>query len=231
MLKTKHPSRNGLHQLIADIYVPQPATLSCGQAERLIALVADNLLDDDAAQNQYPDLFLHLQTCENCTAIYDMVMEYAHLEASGELPNPSFIPSMPAELHPASKGWVGELLRIIFPGFAPAQPTLALRGRPDLPPVMVALGDEGLQIELQVQPSTVSPDLRTLLCTLTMSHASASGAVATVSLELAATGEVEQTQTGELPADLVFLDISPDEFRLRIEVNGQTFLIERLEVP
>jgi hypothetical protein len=231
MLKRNYPPRNGLHQLVADIYAPQTAVLSCSQAERLIALVADNLLDDDAAQSQYPDLFSHLQTCEDCTAIYEMVMEYAHLEASDELPNPTFIPSMPAELHSASKGWVGELLRILFPGFAPVQPTLALRGRSDLPPVTVALGDEGLQIELQVQPSTVSPELRTLLCTLTTPDVPDIAAVATISLERAMTGEVEQTQTSELPADVVFLDIPPDQYWLRIEVNGQTFLIERLEVP
>lgn len=231
MSKTNRPFRHGPHQLIADIYAPQPATLSCSQAERLIALAADNLLNDAAAHSQYPDLFLHLQTCENCTALYEMVMEYAHLEASGELPNPISIPSMPAELRPTSKGWAGDLLRVLFPAFVPAQPAFALRGRFDLPPVTVALGDEGLQVELQVQPSTASPELRTLLCTITSPGAPDRDAVVTVSLELAASGEVEQTQTGELPADIVFLDIAPERYVLRIETNAQTYLIEQLKVP
>lgn len=233
MIKPNRPSSNGPHQLIADLYAPQPATIACSQAERLIALAADNLFDDATAQSHYPDLFLHLQSCETCTDVYNMVMEYARLEASGELPNPPPIPSLPAELRQA-KGWASDLLRILFPGFTLAQPALALRGRLDLPPVTLALGDEGLQVELQVQPSTASPELRTLHCTFTAPGAAESGAAAaavTVSLELAATGEVEQTQTGDLPAEMVFLDIAPELYALRIESHEQTYLIEQLGVP
>lgn len=234
MIKPNRPSNNGPHQLIADLYAPQPATIACSQAERLIALAADNLFDDATAQSHYPDLFLHLQSCETCTDVYDMVMEYARLEASSALPNPPRIPALPAELRPAPQGWAGELLRILFPGFAPVQPVLALRGRLDLPPVAVALGDEGLQVELQVQPSTASPELRTLHCTFTAPGAAESGAdvaAVTVSLELAATGEVEQTQTGDLPAEMVFLDIAAELYALRIESHERTYLIEQLGVP
>ncbi len=233
MTETKTPSSHGLHQLLADIYATELASISCSLAHRLIGLAADHHLDDAAARAQYPDLFPHLTTCADCASCYRLVTEYARLEASGDLPTPPFIPPLPPALHQAKGGWIDRLVRVLFPGFPSTAPSLALRGRLDTAPATVALGDEGLQAELQVQSSSTGANLRTLHCSFTQTRASGdlSHSTVTATLALEATDEEEQTLDSDLATGVTFLDIEPDLYRLILTIDDQEYVIEQIAIP
>lgn len=233
MTERSDQPRNGLYQLIADIYAADSDPLSCQVAHRLIGLVADNRLDDAAAQLQYPDLFRHLDACADCADRYRMVTEYARLEADDALPNPSAIPPLPATLHQAKGGWMERLVRVLFPGFPTLAPAMALRGSIGLSPVSIALDESGIVVEVQVQSSSVSNDLRSLHCSFSWpEHAEHTGSsVVEAALEWEETGEEEQTLTGDLAAGVTFLDIEPAVYRLLLTIGDQNYVIESIAIP
>lgn len=233
MTETKTPFSNGLHQLLADIYATELVSIPCSLAHRLIGLAADHHLDDAAARTQYPDLFPHLTTCADCASRYRMVTDYARREASGDLPTPPFIPPLPPVLQQAKSGWIDRLVRVLFPGFPSAAPGLALRGRLETAPAMVALGDEGLQAELQVQSGSTGARLRTLHCSFAEPGASGnlSRSPVTATLVLEATDEEEQTLNGDLATGVTFLDIEPEHYRLILTIADREYVIEQIAIP
>lgn len=233
MTERSDQPRNGLYQLIADIYAADPDPLSCQVAHRLIGLVADSHLDDAAAQLQYPDLFRHLDACADCADRYHVVTEYARLEVDGVLPNPPTIPPLPAALHQATGGWLERLVRVLFPGFPTLEPAMALRGSMGLSPVSIALDESGIVVEVQVQSSSVSNDLRTLHCSFSWPEQTelTGSRVVEASLEWEETGEEQQALTGDLAAGVTFLDIEPALYRLLLTIDDQNYVIESIEIP
>ncbi|GIK72594.1 MAG: hypothetical protein BroJett021_15820 [Chloroflexota bacterium] len=233
MTERSDQPRNGLYQLIADIYAADPDPLSCQVAHRLVGLVVDNQFDDDTAKLQYPDLFRHLDACTDCADRYHMVTEYARLEADGALPNPSSIPALPAELHQAKGGWMERLVRLLFPGFPAATPAMALRGSMGLSPVSIALDDLGIVVEIQVQSSSISDDLRSLHCSFSWTERAEhiENSIVEALLEWEETGEEEQALTGNLATGVTFLDIEPALYRLLLTIDDQNYVIESIEIP
>lgn len=231
MADSKPQSGDALHQLITDVFAADPDTIRCEQAERLIAVVVDQHLDEAEAKGRYPDLFSHMQTCPTCAGIYSMVTEYTQLEASGDLPIPPKVPPMPAKLRQTKGGQFSNVIRVLFPGFGLAAPIPQLRGRSRTAPVTVALDDD-LQIELRIETSSASAELRTLYCEFAYQGTAGGTGPSTVTatLEREPAGEVEQTQDALLSRGVQFLDIEPHRYRLRLAIRNKDYLIEQIDL-
>jgi hypothetical protein len=231
MADSKPQSGDALHQLITDVFAANPDTIRCEHAERLIALVVDQHLDEEEARSRYPDLFSHMETCPTCASIYRMVTDYTQLEAGGDLPSPPKVPPMPAKLRQTKGGLLSNVIRVLFPGFGPAAPSPQLRGRSKSTPVTVTLDDD-LQIELAVETSSASAELRTLYCVFAYQGTAGGTDILNVSatLEREPTGEVEQTQDAQLSRGVQFLDIEPELYRLQLAIGGKDYLIEQIDI-
>lgn len=221
-----------LETLVADLAKTRPTEIYCEEAANQMVRCVFQPLDEAEAQARFPDLFHHLALCPDCAAEYALLMALqADPDGAGgeELP---MIPPLPARFLAPTDTIVSQLIRILFSGFSPLAATGALRGNQlGFAPVAISLGENGPTLALRLQRNSTDPDLRTLVCTLhDWSPMPSRRITPTIALE-ASDGALLDEQPLDPDGEVFFEEIVADQYALRLQLTGNTYLIEDIVVP
>lgn len=232
-------NKNGLHQLVQDVFLTRDDEIQCEEASVLTARCAQALLTVEESRRQYPALWRHVHFCSDCAAEYRLAMELAQLEADGELRRPVRIPSPPDESRSGIWARAVDALITAFPGFSPSPATAGapVRGQSlAFEPAEVILGEDALCITFDVAANEQDTSRRDLFCTITMITAADDATRAALEgspvwLQAGDDGPPVSEKALDELGDVAFPCLPPGLYTLRFHLARQDYIITDIVLP
>lgn len=225
-----------MHRLVEDIFNTQDDEIQCDEARILIARCTQVLLTADESRCQYPALWHHFRFCPDCAEEYGLAMELARQEEDGQLQRPAHIPPLPDKDSSSIRDWVASVVVTAFPGFPPLSTGAGalVRGEASIAePVDVILSESVLCLTLDVVVNEWDNDLRDLFCTISSIDQAPYATMEGVPVWLLLGGEgppVSEQALDEL-GDVAFPRLRPGLYALRLDLEGQAYIVTDIELP
>lgn len=221
-----------IRRLGQDIFATDQNEIQCDEAMTQMVLAANSDLDEADLAQQFGGLLHHLHLCANCAAEFALLQEVTAADQA-EL-NEIVAPAPPENGRFPIWQLAKNALRLEFPGFAPTLGAALTRGEAfGTEPAVLELPNSSLTVEFDVGIDETNAERRELLITIFADDPDVQEGLEGSSLWLyrSPAEPVIQEQTVNPLGDVMFKELMPDTYTLRLNLVEQQVAISSIVVP